>query len=181
MSRISRPDGLKQGAVVDGVNWGTEESPLSIVLTNQCDFEHDKATFVIVCCLVGAKETLTCSNEYKERIGENNDGNILSKRKSKTIKDLLENYIHNKQISRYYYIDANDEIGTPALLADFQHLQSIPFDEAEKLEIIAQMEHPFTEQMMVHFASYSARIPSPRTDSADAINDILEPYQLASD
>lgn len=178
MAKFSKSiDVLRQGSVVDGVDWGIPNGPLGIVLTNQCDFENAKAAFVIVCCLVGARETIQNSKEYKERFKDIREETI-SKKKSKPIKDFLEDYIHNKNIARYYFIDADDNMGTPSLMADFQHLISIPYQDTSKLEVVAQLDTPYVEQLMVHFASYSARIPSNRSDSSELISEIISPYHL---
>ena len=163
---------LHQGSVLYGVDWGAEFNPLSIVLSSECDILNDKASFLIVATLLPAKETLTQSKEYINKAGAAKD-DILPSKAWKSLCDFLEGYIYNKGITRYYFIDPRDAIDAPYLLADFQHVTSVSIDVARKLDIVAQLPSPFKEQMVVQFASYSARIPVERDPDVTPITEFL--------
>ncbi|MBR5907043.1 MAG: hypothetical protein IKZ50_01455 [Bacteroidales bacterium] len=169
---------LCQGSILDGVDWGQGESnPLSIVLTYDCDIINDKASYIILAALIPAKPTIVTSKEYLSRIQGYNNGEI-SKEKWKKIKEFIEGYIYNKGVTRYYFIDPHPILDAPYLLVDFQHIMSIPFDQSNQLETIAQLPSPYKEQMMVQFASYAARIPVDREeDTTPIVSDIVSPIR----
>ena len=173
MAHLEKTDGvLHQGAVIYGVDWGVEDSPLSIILSSECDILNDKASFLIVAMLLPAKETLTQSKEYINKASGAKD-DLLAAKAWKSLCDFLEGYIYNKGITRYYFIDPRDAIDAPYLLVDFQHITSIPIDSAKELEIVAQLPSPYKEQMVVQFASYTARIPVERDPDISPITEFL--------
>ena len=177
MAHLVEGNTLSQGAILDGVDWGLEPNPLSIVLTNECDFVNGNASYVIVAAIVSAKETITGSEEYKNKIEGISDSTV-GKKKWEVLRNFLEKYIYNKGVTRYYFIDPADVLDAPYFFVDFQHIQSIPIDSAKYLEVIAQLPTPFKEQMMVQFASYTARIPVDRADDTTAIvDDIISPLK----
>lgn len=155
---------ITQGAIIDGVNWGYGEDPLSIVLSNACDLAHDKSSFLIVAALVPAVGVLSRSKEFQGLTSDANDNKELSKKQWKALSDMLKSYIHNKNICRYYFFDPKPVIDLDLLLVDFQCIKSIPIKDTSNLDKIGQMKSPFIEQMMMRFASYTARIPSDRVD-----------------
>lgn len=171
---------ITQGTVVYGVQWGGSSiSPLSIVLTNACDFENDKASYLIVAALVPAAETIQASKEFASRIGEVQDGQI-SNAKWKKVKEWLEGYIYNKNVSRYYLLHPGEVFDSPLLLVDFQCVTSIPINAGVSLDPVAQLPSPYVEQMMVQFASYIARIPVDReVDSTRAAEELMSPITHA--
>lgn len=177
MAYLERSGVFVQGAVLNGVDWGLSHNPLSIVLTSECDIIHKKASYIIVASLVPAKEVITQSHEYIELIqGVNQDG--VSAKKWEKISNFLNNYIHNKGITRYYFIDPAEAFEAPYLFVDFQHLRSIPYSDACKLEILAKLPTPYKEQMIVQFTSYLARIPVDRTeDTTEIIEKIITPLK----
>ena len=159
---------IAQGAVLYGVDWGLNPNPLSIVLSNECDLVNGKASFIIVAALVAAKETITESEEYKNKT-QGITGNLVGKGKWDVLKKFLDGYIYNKGVTRYFFIDPADALDAPCFLADFQHIQSIPIEDTDTLSVVAQLPSPFKEQMMVQFASYTARIPVEREDDTTKI------------
>lgn len=155
---------ITQGAIVDGVDWGQgEDNPLSIVLSNACDLENNKAEYLIVAALQPAALTLSKSNEYKSHV-VNAAGNILSKKGWSSFVDFLQKYIHNTQVCRYFFFDPNPVIDSCLLVVDFQLVKSI--DMSQDLEYIGQMKQIFTMQMMSRFVSYTGRVPVDRPDDA---------------
>lgn len=170
---------ITQGTVVYGVNWGGSGiNPLSIVLTNACDFENDKASYLMVAALVPAAETIQASKEYISRIGEITD-NKISNAKWKKVKEWLESYIFNKNVSRYYLISPGQVFESPLLLVDFQCVTSIPISAGMPLDPVAQLPSPYVAQMMVQFASYVARIPVNRElDSSIAARELIAPITI---
>lgn len=170
-------DSIAQGSVLLGVDWGLNPNPLSIVLSNECDLINGKASYIIVAALVAAKETITESEEYKNKVQGITD-NELSKGKWDTLKKFLDGYIYNKGVTRYYFIDPAEAIDAPCFLVDFQHIQSIPIEDTDCLEVVASLPSPFKEQMMVQFASYTARIPVDReSDTTAIIEGLIDPLK----
>ena len=167
---------ITQGAIVDGVDWGQgEQNPLSIVLSNACDLENNKAEYLIVAALLPAAETLSKSKEYKSHVA-NADDYTLSKKGWSSFVDFLGKYIHNTQVCRYFFFDPNPIIDTCLLVVDFQLVKSI--DLSQNLEYIGQMKQIFTMQMMSRFVSYTGRVPVDRPD-AIKINAYIQ--ELAGD
>lgn len=177
MAHLVNGNKITQGAILYGVDWGLEPNPLSIVLTNECDFVNGNASFVIVAALVAAKETITESEDYKNKT-QGITSEEIGKSKWDVLRKFLEKYIYNKGVTRYYFIDPAEAIEAPYFFVDFQHLQSIPIESVEDLEVVAQLPSPFKEQMMVQFASYTARIPVDRADDITSIVDnIISPLK----
>lgn len=50
------------------------------------------------------------------------------------------------------------------LVVDFQQIKSIEMDKIPSLSFEGQMNHPFIEQMMMRFTSYTSRIPVDRVN-----------------
>jgi len=95
---------ITQGSIIDGVDWGYGDSnPLSIVLSNACDIDHGKCSFLMVIALLPAAETLAQSKEFKSKVSTANSRNELTKKAWKSLQDFLSSYIHNKNICRYYF------------------------------------------------------------------------------
>lgn len=160
---------IAQGVIVECAEWkvGDSDIPLGVVLSNDCDLEHDKCGYIILLGLVDASLVITSSKEYLAMSPEK-----PSKKQEKAIHDYFASFIHNKDIRRYYFIGDEPEIGTPSMVIDFQLIKSIPFIEASTLNPIARIRSPFKEQMIVHFAGYTSRIPSDRV-STETEHDII--------
>ena len=79
---IEKKGNITQGSIVSGVDWGRgEDNPaLSIVLSNACDFEHDKLSFLIVAALVPAKDTLMATKEYKSKVIDADENKGLTRK-----------------------------------------------------------------------------------------------------
>lgn len=158
-------DKITQGSIIDGVDWGLgDENPLSIVLSNACDLEHRKCSFLIVLALLPASETLSNSKEFISKVESADNNKGLGSKAWNSLCEFLKGYIHNKNICRYYFFDPRPELDVEPLVVDFQMIRSVPFAKIGELERLAQLSSPFVEQMVVHFAGYTARIPSDRVD-----------------
>lgn len=170
MDMLDRPlSEITQGSIVDNADFGMEENALGIVLSNACDFLNDKMGYILISCLVPATNVILESKEFKNKIDGVGDDRKISKTKWGKIKPFLDNYIFNKGISRYFFIDPRPILDCPLLFVDFQHIVSIPFEQNSELENVAQLQSPYREQMIVHFASYTARIPVDRNDKTDEL------------
>jgi hypothetical protein len=172
---------IKQGMIVDQIPWSfAGPGPLGIVLSNPCDLEHDKASYLLIAALIPAKETLQQTKEFQNKIqGVGEDHLLKGNKQWKGLTELIGNFIHNKNIVRYYFIDPRPIIEDPLFLVDFQLVLSIPLSESGMLNKVAQLSSPFVEQMIVHFASYTSRIASDRVADSQAeeiIAKIAEPY-----
>lgn len=158
--KVIIPGTIDQGAIVEGVKWERLsegiECPLSIVLSNACDIEHDKCAYLMVLGLLDAKDVLTSTIEY-QKIKESNTKNIV-----KSAKNYLEKYIHNKEISRYFFIDPSQIIECDPLVVDFQLIMSIPFSHINEINPVAQLDSPLKELFITRYSAYTCRIPSPR-------------------
>ena len=174
-------ENITQGSIVDGVDFGFgENNPLGIVLSNACDFINDKMGYVLFASLVPAKNVILESKEFKNRVDGVED-HKLSKNKWSKIKPFLDDYIFNKSVSRYYFIKMEPVLESPPLFVDFQHIVSIPYAETHRLENLAQLNTPYREQMMVQFASYTARIPIDRiNDTTDLAKNLIEPEYMVT-
>lgn len=176
MDWLAKPlDHITQGSIVDGVDWGFDESnPLSIVLSNACDLENGKSSFLMVAALQPAVGVLTNSKEYQNIIQGADENKKLKRKGWESLLNFLTGYIHNKNIGRYYFFDSKPIFDAGLLLVDFQLVKALNMEEREKVSIIAQMISPFVEQMMMHFVSYTARIPSDRVSKEQEVNYIEE-------
>jgi hypothetical protein len=175
---------IKQGMIVDQIPWSLGgPKPLGIILSNPCDLEHDKASYLLIAALIPAKETLQLTKEFQNKIqGAEEDHQLKGNKQWKGLTELIENFIHNKNIVRYYFIDPRPIIEGPLFFVDFQFILSIPISESTVLDKVAQLSSPFVEQMVVHFASYTSRIASDRVDDSQAeeiIAKIAEPYHTS--
>ena len=151
---------ITQGTIVDGVDWGRGEyNPLSIVISNACDLEHGKSSFLLVAALESATDVLQQTTEF---IGKTNGTNELTKKQWKALRDFLLNYIHNKNVCRHFFFDPRPTIDMECLLVDFQQIKSVEKEKIPFLSIEGQLNHPFVEQMMMRFTSYTSRIPTDR-------------------
>lgn len=162
---------VSQGTIIDGVEWGEEHGPaLSIVLSNACDLEHDKAGFVIVAALIPAAETLAATKEFRNKVQGADNNKQLKKKQWESFSEYIEDFIHNKNVGRYYYFNPVPVIDAPPLFVDFQYIQSIHISRFRTLvadaqvEAIAQLKHPFVEKMMMHFVGYTGRVPADRME-----------------
>jgi hypothetical protein len=155
-----------QGTVVDNVRWGLDPCPLGIILSNPCDLEHEKASFILIAALLPATEILTNSVEYKSKIGDPDKG-TLSKNKWENLKKYLSSYVHNANVTRYFFIDPNPAFTSPLLFVDFQLVTSVPISDKEGLQIIGRLPSPYVEKMIMHFSSYVSRIGVDRVEDPE--------------
>ncbi len=171
---------ITQGTIVDGVDWGRGEyNPLSIVISNACDLEHGKSNFLIVAALESAADVLYQTNEFKEKVQDANNKE-LSKKKWNALEKFLLNYIHNKNVCRHFFFDPRPIIEMDCLVVDFQQIMSVDMSNVHFLSIEGQMNHPFVEQMMMRFTSYTSRIPVDRVNSEKEkfyINELANGYK----
>ncbi len=165
---IEPRESITQGSIVSGVNWGhgEDDPPLSIVLSNACDFEHDKLGFLMVAALVPAKETLFSTKEFQSFV-EGTEDKGLKKNAWNHFVNYLTSFIHNTRICRYFFFDPTPVIESPLLLVDFQQLRSLDLDSINGLGNEGQLDHPHIEKLMAHFVAYTGRIPSDRSNNEE--------------
>ena len=132
---------ITQGSIVDGVDWGhgDDNPPLSIVLSNACDFENEKLGFVTVAALVPAKETLEMTKEYREKVDSAGAEHELAKKPWDSFCKYLVSFIHNTKVGRYYFFDPRPTIEAPLLLVDFQQIRSLDLSVIADLDIVGQL------------------------------------------
>jgi hypothetical protein len=162
MSVLLPPSGqLDQGSVLDGVPWNLESPPLGIALSNTCDFEHDKADFVILAALKPAKEIIQSSSEFRNKLDGAQD-RALRRRAWESLLEILQDFLHNNSVRRYFFLDGRVALDLDPLLVDFQQLVSVPVAMARSLPHMATLPSPDREKLVVHFASYTSRIGTDR-------------------
>lgn len=161
---------ITQGAIVDGVDWGHGiDNPLSIVISNACDIENNKAEYLIVAALLPAASILCESKEIFGITGGKHDN--FSNRQKKSIIDTISKYINNTQVCRYFFFDPNPIIDTELLLVDFQMVKSINIHD--ELDYIGQMKNIYTMQMISRFVSYTGRVPVDRPNE-EKVNEYIK-------
>ena len=164
---VSEPsEQITQGTIVDGVDWGRgENNPLSIVISNACDLENGKSNFLLVAALESAADVLQETKEFRDKVKDANKNKELTQKQWKSFENFLLNYIHNKNICRHFFFDPRPTIDMDCLVVDFQQIKSVEMDFVPSLSIEGQMNHPFVEQLMMRFTSYTSRIPVGRVNS----------------
>ena len=153
---------ISQGTIVDGIPWKDgEDQPLGIVLSNACDLEHNHNSFIIVAALVSAKDVLTRTNDFRNKLQDH-------KINQKNAQKFFKPYINNESIVRYYFIGEYTKAEIDDyLMVDFQQIQSFNISSIESLAPLAQLKHPFIEQMMMRYTAYTSRIPSDRVSEEE--------------
>lgn len=164
---VSKSNGeITQGTIVDGVDWGRgENDPLSIVISNACDLEHGNSSFLLVAALEAASDVLQQTGEFRGMIKDANENGELSRKQWKSLSNFLLNYIHNKNVCRHFFFDPRPVVDMDCLVVDFQQVKSIEMETISSLSVEGQMNHPFVEQMMMRFTSYTSRIPVNRVNA----------------
>ena len=180
-SLIACSANITQGTVVDNVPWRVEPRPLGIVMSNPCDIEWDKASFILIASLIPAKETIHLSKSFQDKVSSANTQKELKSKTWESLNKMIETYVFNSNITRYFFIDPTDILTAPLFFVDFQHLITVPIDYTDGLEKVAQLPNPHVEKMIMHFASYVSRIGTGRFSSEKTQNfvDMLaHPYAM---
>ena len=174
---------ITQGSVLDNIPWNLDPAPLGIVLSNPCDLEWGKASYILVASLIPAKETLQLSKEFQQKVSSADESNKLSKSKWKPFGVYLKQFVNNQNIVRYYFIDPTKAIEAPLFFVDFQHLITVPIEQKDQLEIVAKLPTPHKEKMISHFASYVSRIGVDREieETTEVLmNQLADPFHSAT-
>ena len=164
---------LNQGSVVDKLPWNFNPAPLGLVLTNECDFDLDKASYVTVAALVNAHDVLHASKEFNDM-----EAGPLSRKQWNGLTKRLKRWIHNTEIRRYFLVDASC-LELPPLFADFQNLLTVPTRDARRCQVVAELPTPYREKCIMHFASYVSRIPVDRVGTVGEerlVAELARPY-----
>ena len=184
-SLVKDPGGeLDQGAAVAGVSWTVDPAPgLGVVLTNRCDFANGKVGYLMVAGMLRAKDIIQGSSEFLQLVEGVGGAEQLSKAKSEKLSRFLESKIFNKDIGRYFLLEAGD-LGLQTMLVDFQLLTSIPFDtEAATPKVVGRITSPDREHLVTRFAAYSMRIGVDRLAGSaleSVKDDLTSPWLLDS-
>jgi hypothetical protein len=91
MTFVNEPsEAIKQGMIVDQIPWPLDgPKPLGIVLSNPCDLEHNKASYLIIAALISAKKTIQLTKDFQSRIeGISPENHAISKKSG----IILQNY-----------------------------------------------------------------------------------------
>ena len=140
---------IDQAFVVEGVYfYSVDEHRLGIVLTPTCDFANEKAQFVQICSVVTAKSFV---DSIRRADWKNlNESNLRGQ-----IKVLAR-----QKLPRYHWLAPFPGTSEP-LVADFQNLATLAFEEASDLRIVACLASPFREQLPARYGAYISRVGTP--------------------
>jgi len=170
---------ITQGTILDNIPWGLDPSPLGVVLSNPCDLEWGKASYILIASLVPARETIQLTKEFQQQV-QNLKEKVVSPNKWDKLSKFFKPFINNQNITRYFFVDPTKVFDAPLFFVDFQHLFTLPFSKVTELEVIAKLPSPHREKMIVHFSSYISRIGVDREDQEETkifINHLAEPYR----
>lgn len=170
---------ITQGTVLDNIPWDYAPDLLGIVLSNPCDLQYDKASYFLLAALIPARETIQESKDFIQRVEGVKDFKLKKKTFDK-LPGFMEQFIHNKNIIRYFFIDPSKALSTPPFFVDFQNLITIPISHQKNLKVIAQLPSPHREKMIMHFASYISRIGVERLDkirTKELVSELVNPYE----
>lgn len=176
---------LNQGYLVDGVSFGVEESPpFGIILSNPCDLEWEKASFILIAAVLPAGPIIKESQEFKQIVESVDEGGetSLSRRKWTGLSKFITRFIYNDAIGRYFLLDAR-EIAGQCLFVDYQFLVALPFEDQERLTVICKVPSPDREKMVSHFGGYLSRIADDRPEGSDAddmVSQLVAPFSPAA-
>lgn len=172
-------DQLTQGVVVDNVPFGLNPNPLGIILSNPCDLEWNKASYILIASLIPAKDTIQSSSEFKQRVLNVTD-NKLGKDKWKKLAAYISQFVHNVNIMRYFFVDPSKVFQAPSFFVDFQHIVTVPISSSNNLDPVGFLPSPHREKMIMHFSSYISRIGVDRVDDSSndsLIAELAQPYK----
>jgi len=175
-------DQLTQGVVVDNIPFGLNPSPLGIILSNPCDLEWNKASYILIASLIPAKDTIQSSSEFKQKVLNATD-NKLGMDKWKKLVAYLSQFVHNVNIMRYFFVDPSRVFQAPSFFVDFQHIVTVPISYSSNLEPVAFLPSPHREKMIMHFSSYVSRIGVDRIvegSQESIISELAYPYKQSS-
>jgi hypothetical protein len=143
-----------------------------VVLTPSCDLDRGKVSNVILAECLALSEQPEVKNIHEALAGKQplNDvkGALLS---------LLSNRRQGKnmQPERYYFLPGTFFL--PNLVADFQELRAVPFNELKIEDRIATLDSPFAEACLAGFSRYYGRLGTPDLDKNFVSNKIIESIQ----
>lgn len=127
---------------------------------------NGKSSYLIVAALQSAVSVLSETKEFKNIVQDADENKGLKKKTWSSLQNYLKDYIHNKNICRYYFFDSEPVFEAGLMVVDFQLIKSLNVEEKNNISYVAQMASPFVEQMIMHFTAYTARIPSDRVESS---------------
>ena len=124
-----------------------------IVLTPACDFEQNKADFV----LLAKASSLVDHSKYKEweAATGNKEGDKWA--------SLRQNVLMSTN-GRFYYLPEFRDI--PDLVVDLQQVVSVKTEELSAYRAVAALSSPFAEALLVQHSHYRGRIGVPDLNTA---------------
>jgi hypothetical protein len=126
-----------------------------IILTPSCDFEHDKADYV----MLAQCDLLVDQPEYARwRGGPPN----LYAGSSTELESLLGDNRQRGQRDRFKFLPGTFFL--PDLVVDLQRLKAVPKDDLGNYEPVASLDSPFAESLLSRFAKYFGRLGTPDID-----------------
>jgi CheY-like chemotaxis protein len=129
-----------------------------IIMTPSCDFANNKVDSVVVVECIAIEEF----EEYQKWTQSN------SNETRKKLVRLLRSNPTTGQRDRYYYLPKAWKL--PDLIADFQKILHIPYEDLSRYDKQASMDSPYAESLSNQFNSYMGRIGTPDLDIELAIN-----------
>jgi hypothetical protein len=156
----------------------TVDFPLVIVLSQDCDLEHDanhriseRPTQDKWLLSVLAAPIYNAEHVYRgEHLNELERTMRVIKKSSTTA-----NHIRNNEIPRYHFLEFGPGLNLPASIVDFKHYFSLPVEQAHQLrrtQYVASISPLFRESASQRFSNYLARVGLPeaiRPEEAEAL------------
>lgn len=182
MSKAIESTDFTQGTIVDRVDWGNEdEAMFGIVLSSPCDIEQGNASYILIAALQDAITIVNNTREFKNKVSSVNPEAPLSRGKMSDIGKFYAKFIHNKDVTRYFFIDTSNLFDDlEYVLVDFQRTVTLPFDSHGELEVIGKLPSPFSDKMIMHYASHVSRVGVNRIpdNETDEICKAWVPYPI---
>ncbi len=166
------PSRIDQSVVLRDIYfYGLDRKEFGFVLTPTptCDFAQDKAELIHLCAMFTAASVI---EQLRKTTWE--------KLAPKELKNQIKQFI-TQRLPRYHFFAPLPGMVVP-LLADFQVITSLPLRELESLEIVAELESPFREQVPARYAAYMGRVGTPdflAEDAAKWLNFIFDDLKLS--
>jgi CheY-like chemotaxis protein len=144
-----------------------EAAEYLLLLTPSCDIAQCKVEWALLArCF-----PLTGQTEYvKWRESQSNT-------KLNELKALIMNNRQGKKVQpeRFYFLPGVFDL--PHLVADFQQLINLPFEQLQHLKHVASLDSPFAEELMSRFTRYFGRIGTPDLDPEVIVGKLQEDSQ----
>lgn len=155
-----------------------------VVLTCECDLEHQKASYVRFGLMCSPIPSLVKTNEFKKRVeahAKNSDGKFEGASKGATVKEVVRLVKRQSGIGRYWYVlPESYEVGSilkqpQVFCVDLQCVVSVPYSEAfAHFKPKRQLKEIYAASLVSQYVAYNGRIPLEHVDDK-RLEELLSP------